>query len=42
MKAEVSLADRTNGLGAVKNDYEKPCQQLYHRELVGVHHMKYM
>ena len=39
VKAEVSLVDRTDGIGAVKT--EKPCQQLCHHELVGTHHIKY-
>ena len=39
MKAEVSLVDRTDWLGAVTAvKTGKPCR---HRELVGVHHMKY-
>ena len=37
MKAEVSLAARTDRLGAVKT--EKPCQQLCHGELVIVRHI---
>ena len=39
IKAEVSLVDRADGLGAVKT--EKPCQELCHRELVSTCHTKY-
>ena len=39
MKAEVSLVDRTDGLGAVIT--EKSYQQLCHHELVGARRMKY-
>ena len=40
MRAEVSLVDRTDWLGAVTNTVKtgKPCR---HRELVGTRRMKY-
>ena len=39
MKAEVSLVDKTDRLGAMTTvKTEKPCQQFRHR---GTHHMKY-